>query len=155
MVAAPKEKKPENNQPEIEPSRPTAEKAEPKIDTKILELEKKLEQVRNTKEQEAQAILTEIKEVEQSRQEKYKFQKTPRQPSAELEPASALNVNQINAAALLGVAPNVAVQSLVNLATQNIDGFDRAVKILKEIAAHPGGAWIVDQFHAVMTQGKP
>ncbi|MFO0702554.1 MAG: hypothetical protein U0514_01600 [Candidatus Andersenbacteria bacterium] len=156
---------------EHEPLRPergpasTPAAAEAPTDAKIRELEVQLERLRGLKaggqaeqlrvlQSESGELLEHHKEQEQYVALQRQLKESAAGPGpGSSEAAAAAAANQVSAAALLGSDPQAAVAALVQLATANAAGFERAVRLVKEAAPHPGGAWILDEFHKRMVKG--
>jgi TolA-binding protein len=146
--AAPQEKLP------FEPARQPQETS----DTKIAELEQQLDRLKSMRETEQRARLAELKELQERKKEKELFaemQEKEKTPAEESSTVQAVRAQQPTASGLLGMDPDTAVKSLVTLATSSTRGFDEALKLLREVAPYQGGAWLLDQFHALLSQGKP
>jgi TolA-binding protein len=126
-------------------------------DAKIAELEQQLDRLKNMREAEQQARLTELQELQDRKKEKELFAEMNKKGESPEEPsqAQAARGQQPTASGLLGMDPDSAVKSLVTMATSSTQGFDQALKLLREVAPYQGGAWLLDQFHALLSQNKP
>ncbi len=146
----------QNRDVSIEKAPEKSSQEDEKVEQKIVELESQLEEIRQLKDKESKAKLAEIRELQERQQvnEKYKELKADKKDLAIKGGTPAANLGKISATAILGMDSADAVASLVKLATENANGFETALGILRSIASKPGGAWILDQFHLSMTQKK-
>lgn len=140
--------------------------AEAPTDDKIVALESQLEALRQLKAGEQTERLREIQsesaELVARHHEQEQYAALEQQVQATVaasetgggEAAQAAAAQQISAAALLGADPEAAVAALVQLATASAAGFEKAVKLVREVAPQPGGAWILDEFHKRMTRQR-
>ena len=159
-------REPEGDAAQVTPETAVTSTGEPATDVKIRELEGQLDQLRQLKAGEQTERLREIQaetsELEERQREREQYAElaptgepkaaTPTEAAPAAEPARAAAVGQITAAKLLGDDPQDAVAKLVALASSGTNGFENAIKLSKEIAPLPGGAWILDEFHKRMTQ---
>lgn len=147
---------------EVQPGSSASQEVHPALSTesKIEELEQHLAELRSLKEREATTRLTEMREREaqQHELEAYAHEAATAKPAGKLHkelPGAGSVKREITGRGLLEMQPDHAVEVLFELATTDRGGFEKAIRLLKGVAAEPGGAHLLDEFHDRLTEGGP
>lgn len=128
------------------------------VDTKIRDLEEKLEEQKALKEGVSRKKEIEKQELAERDKIRERYKALVRDQVASDEKASGtpqiVNLSRTTAAQLLALDPYVAVHSLIEMSLDGSKGFEKALNLARSASKQPGGAWILDQFHATLTAGQ-
>jgi hypothetical protein len=158
MVTPEKEKKP--LAPEREPSAPHGDVSavEQTSDEKILALEKRIEDLRKLKAQEAGSRVAEMSEVEARQREREQYKGLE---SHDLQPDQATAVSgsaevPLDVTALLRAEPTASVQSLLHEARAGRRGEQHALEISDQLldTRQAGAEWIVREFYGQLKRER-
>jgi hypothetical protein len=151
MVTPEKEKK--SLAPEREPRAPHGDVTSPEqtSDEKILALEKRIEDLRKLKAQEAGSRVAEMSEVEARQQERQRYKELETQDS-QLDQSATSHESAgvpLDVTALLRAEPISAVQSLLQEARTGRRGEQHALEISDQLLGtrQAGAEWIVREFY--------